>query len=302
MSISADTTAAFRRPHCAAAAAAADRVRVTSQSLERATPYPDAPSRNIAPPDDTTGLQVSSAVQARRPHPGEDRQVRGHQGSRARQHRHRLPLSRRLLRPRRRHQGLQHGRRRRRGARAHRPQDVPLRGAPGRHAAAPAHPADLRRRRGERPLLHRHRARARRAHARRLIHRDIKPSNIMLTQDSDVRIIDFGIALVSDSDISRIEGIAGSPSYMSPEQVQSLDLTNRSDLYSLGAVMYELLTGSRPFRAGNLQKLLHQIVYATPPPIHTLRKDIPEELENVVAVALQKDQAKRYKSGLDLAA
>ena len=90
------------------------------------------------------------------------------------------------------------------------------------------------------------------AHSRGVIHRDIKPSNIMLTQDSDVRIIDFGIALVSDSDISRIEGIAGSPSYMSPEQVQSLDLTNRSDLYSLGAVMYELLTGSRPFRAGNL--------------------------------------------------
>ena len=109
------------------------------------------------------------------------------------------------------------------------------------------------------------------AHSRGVIHRDIKPSNIMLTQDSDVRIIDFGIALVSDSDISRIEGIAGSPSYMSPEQVQSLELTNRSDLYSLGAVMYELLTGSRPFRAGNLQKLLHQIVYATPPPIHTLR-------------------------------
>ena len=70
---------------------------------------------------------------------------------------------------------------------------------------------------------------------------------------------------------------------MSPEQVQSLELTNRSDLYSLGAVMYELLTGARPFRAGNLQKLLHQIVYATPPPIHTLRKDVPEELENVVA-------------------
>ncbi|HXA93411.1 MAG TPA: serine/threonine-protein kinase [Steroidobacteraceae bacterium] len=140
------------------------------------------------------------------------------------------------------------------------------------------------------------------AHSRGVIHRDIKPSNIMLTQDSDVRIIDFGIALVADSDISRIEGIAGSPSYMSPEQVQSHELTNRSDLYSLGAVMYELLTGSRPFRAGNLQKLLHQIVYATPPPIHTLRKDIPEDLENVVALTLQKDPVKRCKSGLDFAA
>ncbi|HEU4623150.1 MAG TPA: serine/threonine-protein kinase [Steroidobacteraceae bacterium] len=140
------------------------------------------------------------------------------------------------------------------------------------------------------------------AHSRGVIHRDIKPSNIMLTQDSDVRIIDFGIALVRDSDISRIEGIAGSPSYMSPEQVQSFELTNSSDLYSLGAVMYELLTGCRPFRAGNLQKLLHQIVYATPPPIHTLRKEIPEDLENVVAMALQKDPSKRYKTGLDFAA
>ncbi len=139
------------------------------------------------------------------------------------------------------------------------------------------------------------------AHSRGVIHRDIKPSNIMLTQNSDVRIIDFGIALVADSEISRIEGIAGSPSYMSPEQVQSLELTNRSDLYSLGGVMYELLTGSRPFRAGNLAKLLHQIVYATPPPIHTLRADVPEELEVVVATAMQKDPERRQKSGLELA-
>src|SRR6201993_3398152 len=140
------------------------------------------------------------------------------------------------------------------------------------------------------------------AHSRGVIHRDIKPSNIMLTQSSDVRIIDFGIALVADSDISRIEGIAGSPSYMSPEQVQSLELTNASDLYSLGAVMYELLTGTWPFRAGSLAKLLHQIVYATPPPIHTLRNDVPEDLEVVVATALLKDPTKRCKSGLDFAA
>jgi serine/threonine protein kinase len=140
------------------------------------------------------------------------------------------------------------------------------------------------------------------AHTRGVIHRDIKPSNIMLTQDSDVRIIDFGIALVADSEISRIEGIAGSPSYMSPEQVQSLELTHHSDLYSLGAVMYELLTGIRPFRAGNLVKLLHQIVYDTPPPIHTQRKDVPEELEEIVAQAMLKTPDKRQKSGADFAA
>jgi serine/threonine protein kinase len=140
------------------------------------------------------------------------------------------------------------------------------------------------------------------AHGRGVIHRDIKPSNIMLTLDSQVRIIDFGIALVADSDVSRIEGIAGSPSYMSPEQVQSIELTNRSDLYSLGAVMYELLTGTRPFKGGNLHKLLHQIVHATAPPVHTLRPEIPKELEAVTAMALQKDPAKRYKTGLDFAA
>ena len=140
------------------------------------------------------------------------------------------------------------------------------------------------------------------AHGRGVIHRDIKPSNVMLTIDNDVRIIDFGIAICNDSEVSRIEGIAGSPSYMSPEQVQSEDLTPRSDIYSLGAVLYELLTGFRPFRADNLSKLLHQIVYATPPPIHTYRDDVPEELENVVAQTMQKDPGKRCPSGNSLAA
>ncbi len=140
------------------------------------------------------------------------------------------------------------------------------------------------------------------AHGRGVIHRDIKPSNIMLTIDNDVRIIDFGIALVNDSEVSRIEGIAGSPSYMSPEQVQSEELTPRSDLYSLGAVMYELLTGHRSFRADNLSKLLHQIVYATPAPIHTFRTDLPEELEQVVMTTLQKDPSKRMATGNVMAA
>jgi serine/threonine protein kinase len=140
------------------------------------------------------------------------------------------------------------------------------------------------------------------AHSRGVIHRDIKPSNILYTQDGDIRIIDFGIALIDGSDMSRIEGIAGSPSYMSPEQVQSRELTNRSDLYSLGAVMYELLTGTRPFRAGNLAKLMHQIVYATPAPIHTLRREVTEELELVVAMAMQKDPERRFRSGVEFAA
>ncbi len=140
------------------------------------------------------------------------------------------------------------------------------------------------------------------AHKRGVIHRDIKPNNIMLTPDNEVRIIDFGIAILRDAEISRIEGIAGSPSYMSPEQIESGEITPASDLYSLGAVMYELLTGFRPFKASTLARLLNQIIYATPAPIHRLRDDIPEELEEVVATVLQKDPSRRFKDGGSMAA
>jgi serine/threonine protein kinase len=139
------------------------------------------------------------------------------------------------------------------------------------------------------------------AHKRGVIHRDIKPSNIMLGRDNQVRIIDFGIAILRDSDVSKIDGIAGSPSYMSPEQVQSGDIGPASDLYSLGAVMYEMLSGFRPFRASTLSRLLNQIVYATPPPLHTLRDGIPDELEQLVMAALAKEPAARLSSGGEFA-
>ncbi len=140
------------------------------------------------------------------------------------------------------------------------------------------------------------------AHRRGVIHRDIKPSNIMLTRDNEVRIIDFGIAILRDADVSKIEGIAGSPSYMSPEQVESAEITPASDIYSLGAVMYELLTGFRPFRASTLSRLLNQIVYATPPPLHTLRDGIPDELEQVVMTALAKNPVARFGDGAEFPA
>jgi hypothetical protein len=140
------------------------------------------------------------------------------------------------------------------------------------------------------------------AHSRGVVHRDIKPSNILLTQDGDVRIVDFGIALVADSDVSRLEGVAGSPAYMSPEQVQGLELDARSDLYSLGAVMYEMLCGQRPFRAGALGKLLRQVVQQVPEPLRSMRPEIPEELEQVVSCVLAKEPNDRYKTGNEFAA
>ncbi len=140
------------------------------------------------------------------------------------------------------------------------------------------------------------------AHTRGVVHRDIKPSNILLTLDGDVRIVDFGIALVADSDVSRLEGVAGSPAYMSPEQVQGLELDARSDLYSLGAVMYEMLCGQRPFRAGALGKLLRQVVQSEAESLRLIRPEIPEELENVVKRALEKDPGNRYRTGTEYAA
>ena len=140
------------------------------------------------------------------------------------------------------------------------------------------------------------------AHTRGVVHRDIKPSNIMLTVDHEVRVIDFGIALWRDTEISVIQGVAGSPSYMSPEQVKAEEIGPASDLYALGAVMYELLTGWRPFKASNLARLLHKIVYATPQPIHKLRPEVPEELEEVAWRAMRKKPEDRYASGLEFAA
>ncbi len=140
------------------------------------------------------------------------------------------------------------------------------------------------------------------AHSRGVVHRDIKPSNILLTQDGDVRIVDFGIALVADSDVSRLEGVAGSPAYMSPEQVQGFELDARSDIYSLGAVMYEMLCGQRPFRAGALGKLLRQVVQQAPEPLQSVRPDIPEELEGLVFRALEKEPDNRYRTGNEFAA
>jgi len=140
------------------------------------------------------------------------------------------------------------------------------------------------------------------AHSRGVVHRDIKPSNILLTQDGDVRLVDFGIAIVTDSDVSRLEGVAGSPAYMSPEQVQGREIGPRSDLYSLGAVMYEMLSGLRPFRAGALGKLLKQIVADKVEPLRTIRPEIPEELDALVARMLEKDPDKRYRNGTELAA
>lgn len=142
------------------------------------------------------------------------------------------------------------------------------------------------------------------AHRQGVIHRDIKPTNILITPDRDVKIGDFSIAHVVTSDTTHTMpmGFVGSPRYMSPEQVQEDSITNQTDLFSLGIVMYEMLTGKHPFATDSFSRLIHKIINEKPPPLRTYRSDIPEILEKIIYHALQKNPERRYRMGLNMAA
>ncbi len=142
------------------------------------------------------------------------------------------------------------------------------------------------------------------AHRQGVIHRDIKPTNILVTPDMDIKIGDFSIAHVVKADTTQTMamGFVGSPRYMSPEQVQEDSITNQTDLFSLGIVMYELLTGKHPFVADTFSRLIHKIMNEKPPSLKTYRSDIPDILEKIVYHALQKQTNKRYRMGLNMAA
>ena len=139
------------------------------------------------------------------------------------------------------------------------------------------------------------------AHRRGVIHRDIKPSNLMLTEAGAVKIGDFGVAQLPMDESTHVMGIMGSPLYMSPEQLQDEELTGRTDLYSLGAVMYELLTGQPPFSAGNFALLVRKIVGEEPTALTSIRPELPEDVVNIVARALAKNADDRYQTGSDFA-
>ncbi len=139
------------------------------------------------------------------------------------------------------------------------------------------------------------------AHRRGVIHRDIKPSNIMVTEELDVKIGDFGIAQLVKSDITQLMGLMGSPRYMSPEQAKEEKLTNHTDLYSLGVIMFELLAGRPPFEAESISSLIYKIVHEDPLPVRQYRPEVPKVLEDIVTKALKKNVADRYPMGKDFA-
>ncbi|MCX7152799.1 MAG: serine/threonine-protein kinase [Proteobacteria bacterium] len=126
-----------------------------------------------------------------------------------------------------------------------------------------------------------------------IFHRDIKPANIMVAKGTEVKIADFGAAFLRRSQSAQTVAM-GSPYYMSPEQIDGLEPTYHSDMYSMGVVLYELLTGQKPFSAGSLEMLLQKIQHQVPPAPGTLRAGIPAEVDAIVMKALQKKPLDRY--------
>jgi len=128
-----------------------------------------------------------------------------------------------------------------------------------------------------------------------IVHRDIKPANIMIASGTEVKIADFGAAVLKKSQVVQTAAL-GSPYYMSPEAIQGKMLTFHSDMYSMGVVLYELLTGQRPFAGANLEALMAQILKGEPTPPSALRKELPKSIDAVVLRAMKKDPVQRYET------
>lgn len=137
------------------------------------------------------------------------------------------------------------------------------------------------------------------AHSEGVIHRDIKPSNIMLDEAGTPKLTDFGIAQTTGHTVEM--GILGTPSYMSPEQVEDVVVGNESDIFSLGCVLYELLTGQPAFSGSNNFSIMYQVIHKEPKSILDIRPDLPEVLDAIVKKAMAKNPRERYQTCMDLA-
>ncbi len=140
------------------------------------------------------------------------------------------------------------------------------------------------------------------AHSKEVVHRDIKPANVLLSEDlSTVKITDFGIARLDSIGLTQSDHLAGTPQYMSPEQCRGETLSGRSDLFAVGALLYEMLTYQKAFQGDSVTGIMHKILTHTPYPPYLVSDDASEALSAVVMQALEKDADKRFSSGFAMA-
>ncbi|MBI2423126.1 MAG: serine/threonine protein kinase [Candidatus Hydrogenedentes bacterium] len=140
------------------------------------------------------------------------------------------------------------------------------------------------------------------AHDEGVVHRDIKPANILMPENAPLKVADFGIAHVTDSNLTQDGTLIGTPHYMSPEQFMGQKVDGRSDLFSVGNILYELITGEKPFTGEALSTVMHNVIKTTPVPPGELNFTIPEALSEVIMIALSKKPAERYSNGRHMAA
>ena len=140
------------------------------------------------------------------------------------------------------------------------------------------------------------------AHALGVVHRDIKPANVMLAAGGRVKVTDFGISRLDTSHLTGVGGVVGTPSYMSPEQCRGQAVDRRSDLFSVGVVLYELLTGTKPFRGASQHEVWHKLLHEEPPDSAALRPEAPAALHAAIRRSLAKDPAARFADAAEMAA
>ena len=139
------------------------------------------------------------------------------------------------------------------------------------------------------------------AHSQGVIHRDIKPANILITEEGSAKIADFGVARLNHSLVTHSGQIFGSPAYMAPEQLSGGVADARSDLFSLGVMLYSMITGFRPFQGNSAETVCFKVMNIEPVPVTSFQHEVPPELDAMMARAIAKDPADRYQSGAEMA-